>query len=100
MLMKASNRPRVEVPRYEGNINVEELMDRVNDLNKYFEFEEIKDKKKMRYAATKLKGHATIWWDELQIHRETQFMPKDYRLTLIRQLQNLRQKGMNVKEYT
>ena len=49
-----------------------------------------------------MKGHATIWWDELQIHRErrgkpkikswdkilykikSQVMPKDYQLTLIR----------------
>ena len=29
-----------------------------------------------------------------------QFMPKDYQLTLIRQLHNLRQKGMTVKQYT
>ena len=118
MLMKASNRPRVEVPMYEGNINVKELMDWINALNKYFDFEEIDDKKKVRYATTRLKGHATIWWDELQIHRgrrgnpkikswdkmlyiiKIQIMPKDYQLTLVRQLQNLRQKGMIVKEYT
>ena len=46
MLMKASNRPRVEVPMYEGNLNIEELMDRVDTLNKYFYFEEIEDKKR------------------------------------------------------
>ena len=46
MLVKASNRPKVEVPMYEGNLNVEELMDRINVLYKYFEFEEIEDKKK------------------------------------------------------
>ena len=34
MLMKASNRPRVEVPMYEGNLNFEELMDWINALNK------------------------------------------------------------------
>ena len=57
----------------------------------------------------------TIWRDELQIYRERrgkskihswdkmlckikiQFMPKDYQLNLIRQLHNLRQKGMTVK---
>ena len=55
MLMKASNRPRVEVPMYEGNLNVEEIMDQINALNKYFDFEEIEDKKKVRYATTKLK---------------------------------------------
>ena len=64
-----------------------------------------------------MKGHANIWWNELQIHRErrgkskisswdkmlhnikSQFMPKDYQLNLIRQLQNLRQKTMTVKEH-
>ena len=113
--MKASSRPRVEVPMYEGNLNVEELMDQINAINKYFDFEEIEDKKKVRYAATRMKGHATIWWDELQIHRErrgkskinswdkmqrnikSQFMPKNYEFNLIIQLQNLRQKSMTVK---
>ena len=33
--------------------------------------------------------------DKIKCH----FMPKDYQLTLVRQLQNLRQKGMSVKEY-
>ena len=60
MLMKTSNRPRVEVPIYEVNLNVEELMDWINALDKYFDFEEIEDKKKVRYAAIGLKGHATI----------------------------------------
>ena len=90
----------------------------IHALNKYFYFEEIEDKKKVRYVATRLKGHAAIWWDELQIYREgickknnnywdkmlykikSQFMPKDYQLNLLRQFQNLRQKAMTVKEYT
>ena len=65
MPMKASSRPRLEVPMYEGNLNVEELMDWINALNKYFDFEEIEDKKKVIYAATRMKGHGAIWWDEL-----------------------------------
>ena len=60
MLMKASSRPSVGVPMYEGNLNVEELMDWINALNKYFDFEEIEDKNKVRYVDTKMKGHTTI----------------------------------------
>ena len=115
--MKTSGRPRIEVPMYSGNLIVEEIMDWINALSKYFDFEEIEDKKKVRYAATRLKGHAAIWWDELQIHRERrgkkkinswdkmlykikiQFIPKDYQLNLIIQLQNLIKKTMTVKEY-
>ena len=103
---------------YEGNLNVEEFMDWINALNKYFYFEDIEEKKKVSYATTRMKGHATIWWDELQIHQKrrgkskinswdkmlcnikSQFMPKDYQLNLIRQLHNLRQKTMTVKEQT
>ena len=96
MLVKASNMPKVKVPMYEGNLNVEELMDWINALGKYFDFEEIENKNKVKYAAARIKGYATIWWDELQIHRErkgksiiktwdkmldkikSKFMPKDY----------------------
>ena len=45
-------------------------MDWIYALNKYFCFEEIEDNKKVRYAATRMKGHAVIWWDELQIYQE------------------------------
>ena len=45
----------------EVNLNVEEIMDWINALNKYFDLEEIEDKKEVRYVATRLKGHATIW---------------------------------------
>ena len=65
-----------------------------------------------------MKGHASIWWDELHIYREgigkkknnswdkmlykikSRFMPKDNQLNLLRELQDLRQKAMTVKEYT
>ena len=68
MLMKTSGKPRIEVPMYSGNLNVEEIMDWINALSKYFNFEEIEEKNKVRYAAIRLKECATIWWDELQIH--------------------------------
>ena len=93
-------------------------MDWINAMNRYFDFEEIEDKKKVRYAATRMKGHAAIWWDGIQIHREirgkskinswdkmlckikSQFKPKDYQLNLIKHLHHLRQKAMTVKAYT
>jgi hypothetical protein len=65
-----------------------------------------------------LKGHAALWWDELQADRRSKgkqkikswdrmiakmkakFIPRDYQITLFRRMQNLRQKLMTVKEYT
>ena len=34
MLMKTSGRPRIEVPMYSDNLNVEELVDWINALSK------------------------------------------------------------------
>lgn len=101
----------MEIPLYDGNLNVEELMDWISSLAKYFDYEEeVDDKKKVKFAGTKLKGHAAIWWDELQTSRarkgkpkikqwdkmvsklKDKFMPKDYQLNLFRQLQNLRKR--------
>ena len=55
MLEKASSRPKVEVPLYDGNISVEVLMDWISSLDKYFDYEEVDDKKKVKFAATRLK---------------------------------------------
>jgi len=118
MLAKVGGKPKVEIPMYEGSLNAEELMDWISALDKYFDYGEVDDKNKVKFAVTKLKGHATIWWDELQTSKmrkrkskikqwdkmvskmKAKFMPKDYQLNLFKQLQNLRQKGMFVKEYT
>jgi hypothetical protein len=65
-----------------------------------------------------LKGHASLWWDELQADRhckgkqkikswdrmivkmKAKFILRDYQITLFRRMQNLRQNLMTVTEYT
>ena len=56
----------MEIPTYEGSLNAKELMDWIKSLDKYFDYEEeVDDKKKVKFAVTRLKGHVAIWWDEL-----------------------------------
>jgi hypothetical protein len=118
LVTKVGARPKMEVPMYEGNLNVDELLDWINAMDKYFDYEEVDEENKVKHAVTRLKGHATLWWDELQEDRrrkgkakirswdrmvakfKRKFMPKDYQLNMFRKLQNLRQKSMTVKEYT
>ncbi|KAH9331464.1 hypothetical protein KI387_003572, partial [Taxus chinensis] len=38
-IMKVNTKPKMEVPMYEGNLNVEELIDWIKALDKYFDFE-------------------------------------------------------------
>jgi hypothetical protein len=99
-------------------LNVEELLEWINALDKYFDYEEIDDEKKLKHVVMRLKGHAALWWDELQADKirkckpvikswdrvvaklKDKFVPKDHQLNLFRGLQNLRQKGLSVKDYT
>jgi hypothetical protein len=121
-LMKAiaqmSSKTKMDIPTYEGNLDAEELLDWIRALDTYFDYEDIEEDKKVRHAVTKLKGHAALWWDELQADRrckgkqkikswdrmvakmKEKFIPRDYQITLFRRMQNLRQKLMTVKEYT
>jgi hypothetical protein len=55
---------------YEGNLEVEELLDWVRAMEKYFDYEDIKEENMVKHAVTRLKGHASLWWDELQAKRK------------------------------
>jgi hypothetical protein len=59
----------MDIPMYEGNLDVEELLDWFRDLDKYFDYEDIKEDKKVKYVVTRLQGHAELWWEELQAGR-------------------------------
>jgi hypothetical protein len=60
---------KMDIPVYEGNLDAEELLDWIRALDTYFDYEDVEEDKKVRHAVTRLKGHATLWWDELQADR-------------------------------
>jgi hypothetical protein len=117
-IARMSSKTKMDIPAYEGSLDAEELLDWIRALDTYFDYEDIEDDKKVRHAVTRLKGHAALWWDELQADRRCQgkqkikswdrmiakmkakFIPRDYQISLFRRMQNLRQKLMTVKEYT
>jgi hypothetical protein len=111
-------RSKIEVPMYEGNLDVEELLDWIRSMDKHFDYEEVDEEKRVKQVVTRLKGHTTLWWDELQAERRSKgkqkiknwdimvaklkakFIPKYYQINMFRKMQNLKQKGMTFKEYT
>jgi hypothetical protein len=82
----------------------EELLNWVRAMDKYFDYEDVDEEKRVRHAVTIIKGHETLWWDELQDERKrkgkqkiknwdrmvaklkAKFMPKDYQINLFRKL--------------
>jgi hypothetical protein len=99
---------KMKIPMYEGNLDIEEILDWIRALDKYFDYEDVEEDKKVKHVITRLKGHAASWWDELQADRrykgkqkikswdrmvakmKAKFIPKDYKITLFRRMQNLR----------
>jgi hypothetical protein len=97
-------REKMEIPMYEGNLDVEELLDWIRALDKYFNYEDVEEDRKVKHAITRLKGHVALWWDELQADRhckgkekikswdrmvakmKSKFIPKDYQITLFQRM--------------
>ena len=51
---------KIEVPNYAGNLKLEELNDWMNSMENSFELNPMIEEKKVKFACTKLKGHAMI----------------------------------------
>jgi hypothetical protein len=111
-------RAKMDISVYEGKLDVEEFLDWFRDLDTYFDYEDVEEDKKVKHDVTILKGHAALWWDELQAEKhykgkknikswdrmitkmKAKFILRYFQITLFRRMQNLRQKLMTVKEYT
>ena len=59
-ITKIGKRPKFDVPTFLGNLNIEELIDWINELEEYFEYEEIEYLDKVKFLKAKLISHAKI----------------------------------------
>ena len=93
------------------------MLDWISYMEEFFEFEGTYDYRKVKIAVSRLKGHASLWWEHLQIDRQRRgkekiktwpkmvnkvkkkFLPADYQVSLLRKMRNLRQKDLTVKAY-
>ena len=64
-IVKLGARAKVYIPMYEGNLDVEELLDWIRSMDKYFNYEDVNEEKRVRHVVMRLKGHAALWRDEL-----------------------------------
>ena len=105
------------VPTFLENINLEDLIDWINKLEEYFEYEEIEDPNRVGFVKAKLKGHTKIWWQEVQLERNRRgkgkitksgrmiaklkwkFIPIDYKLDLLKKMQGLKQVEKSIQEF-
>jgi hypothetical protein len=71
VVVKLVAREKIDNLMYEGNLDAEELLDWIRSMENYFDYEDVDEGNKVRHVVTRLKGHATLWWDELQAERRS-----------------------------
>lgn len=111
-------RIRADLPPCHGNLHIEDFLDWINEVEKFFELLNIQDHLQVKHVAYKLKGGASAWWHQLQHVRRrakkqpvrswrkmkqllhTRFLPLDYKQTLYQRYMNCRQGSRSVFTYT
>ena len=63
-------KPKLETPTYSGSLNPKELIDWARDMENFFDMEQIEYPKRVNMDCMKLKGHASLWWDTMQLERK------------------------------
>ena len=61
-ISKLGKRPKIDVGIFLGNLKPDELIDWINELEEYFEYEDIRNPYRVKFSKAKLKAHAKIWW--------------------------------------
>nr|GFA89846.1 hypothetical protein [Tanacetum cinerariifolium] len=110
---------RVNIPEVNGNtLNLEGFIDWLVVVKEVFEFKEVPENKRVLLIATKLRGRASAWWQQLKLtHKRIRkprvaswrkikklmrenFIPHNYQRLIYQWLQNLKQETKSVKDYT
>ena len=51
-ILGVGSKPKLEVPMYEGSLDAKELINWISAMNKYFEYENVANEKKIKFLVT------------------------------------------------
>jgi hypothetical protein len=109
---------RIDLPEFQGGLTPEEFLDWVAAMDEVLEFKQVPEDKRVSLVATRFRGRAAAWWQQLKQTRLRQgkdkissweklkkkmrvaFLPHNYSRLMYQRLQNLRQSSRSVDDYT
>ena len=98
-------RLKVDIPYFSGNLNIEDFIDWLADIDKFFDYIRVPKENRVTLVACRLKGGVSAWWERLQTKRiregkqpvktwykmrqllKRDFLPLDYEQILFQQYQ-------------
>jgi hypothetical protein len=99
-------------------LQADEYLDWINTVDEVLEFKQVPEDRRVALVATRLRGRAGAWWqqvkktrtlqgkekitcwDKMKKHMRFAFLPYNYARMLYQRLQNLRQGNRLVDDYT
>ncbi|GKB18232.1 putative nucleotidyltransferase, ribonuclease H [Tanacetum coccineum] len=113
------SRMRVNIPDFaRETLSHEGFINWLVTVEEVFEFKEVPKNKRVSLIATKLRGRASAWWQQLELTRErvgkprimswqkmkkcmrANFIPHNYQRQMYQRLQNLKQGSKSIEDYT
>ncbi|CAA6654261.1 unnamed protein product [Spirodela intermedia] len=58
-------RMKIDLPRFNGHLRIEEFLDCILEVERFFEYMKISNEKYVKIVVDKLKDGASAWWDQL-----------------------------------
>ena len=56
---------KVDIPFFNCNLDIEDFIDWIVEIDKFFDYMEVMEDKKVKLVACRLKGGTSAWWERL-----------------------------------
>ena len=60
---------RMKVPKFQGNLQPEEFLEWLGVVEEILEFKNVPNNSKVALVATRLRGRAAAWWQQMKLTR-------------------------------
>ena len=108
---------KVEIPEFHGGSQPEDLLDWIVTVDEFLEFKEVPGNRQVSLIATRFRGHAASWWNQLKLsrtrrgkekitswdklkkHMQKTFIPYNFERLLFQKFHNIRQGTRSVEDY-